>query len=125
MASENAKMVAREVLDTISKGKRVNKGEIIRKNGYSETTSTVPSLVTDTQSYKDTIEPIVSRWQNEIQRIQAELERKDLGEEKYKDLVDSIDKLNKQVQLATGGATDNVAVSNVITFKDFKNGTDG
>ena len=123
MASENAKNVAREILETIRQGKKVNKGEILRNNGYSEATSTVPSLVTETQSYKDVVEPIAKRWEKEIARIQSALEGRNLGEEKYKDLVDSLDKLNKNHQLLTGGDTERLTITgNVVVFKDFKDG---
>lgn len=121
MASENAKNVAKQVLETIGQGKKVKLGEIIRENGYSEATSLTPQLVTETQSYKEVTEPIVKRWEKEIARIQSELELKDLGGEKYKDLVDSLDKLNKNVQLLTGGDTERMTITgNVVVFKDFK-----
>jgi hypothetical protein len=116
MASENAKMVAREVLETIRKGKRVDKGDIIRKNGYAEATSTVPSLVTNTKSYQNEIKPIVERWQNEVVRIQDELEQKDLSKERYEVLITAVDKLNKQIQLATGGYTEQQKI--IIVFDD-------
>ncbi len=119
MPSEHAKNVAKQVLENIGNGEKINMGKILREKGYADNTADNPKLVTETKTYKEVVEPIVNRWQREIQRIQSALEGRDLNDEKYKDLVDSLDKLNKNVQLATGGATDNVAVSNVITFKDF------
>ena len=110
MPSINAQNVAKDVLENIGKGKRVNLGKILRKNGYADHTADNPKLVTNTKTYKETIAPIVARWQKEIERIQAELENKNLADEKYKDLVDSMDKLNKQVQLATGGVTERVGI---------------
>lgn len=110
MASENAKMVAREVIKKVRNGQRINKGAIIKNNGYSQSVSESPTKVTETQSYKDIVEPIVNRWQKEIARIQTELETRVLTGEKYKELVESLDKLNKQVQLATGGATERIGV---------------
>lgn len=108
MASDNAKQVAREVIKTIRKHQIIDKGDIIKKVGYSDSVSKRPSTVTETQSYKDEIEPIVNRWRREISRIQTALESKDLNAEEYKTLVDSIDKLNKQVQLAEGKPTETV-----------------
>lgn len=110
MASQNAKLVANKVLENLGKGKRIIMGEILREVGYADNTADNPKNVTDTKTYKETISPIVSRWQKEIERIQAELERRSLSDEKYKELVDSIDKLNKQVQLATGGDTERFGV---------------
>lgn len=109
MSSENAKAVAQEVIQTVRKGQKVNKGDIIKKHGYSDSVSESPTKVTETQSYKEAIEPIVNRWQKEIARIQTELENRVLSGEKYKELVESLDKLNKQVQLATGGATERLS----------------
>ena len=121
MASIDAKNVAREVLDKIGKDKKINMGEIIRKNGYSPNTSLTPTLVTNTQSYQEVVQPIVARWQKEITRIQKELEGRELTDEKYKDLVDSMDKLNKQVQLATGGVTERVGIQMSIEERQLAN----
>lgn len=110
MASKDAENVAKQVLETIGSGKKVIMGEIIRQNGYSPNTSLTPKLVTETESYQAVVQPIVARWQREITRIQKELEGRELSDEKYKDLVDSMDKLNKQVQLATGGVTERLGI---------------
>lgn len=110
MASETAKAVAQDVTKAIKAGGKIVMGEIVENRGYGDSTIKNPKRVQDTKSYKEAIAPIVNRWQKEIERIQAELEIKDLSSEKYKDLVDSIDKLNKQVQLATGGVTERVGV---------------
>lgn len=110
MASQDAKNVAKKVLENLGKGKKVVMGEILREHGYADNTADNPKNVMETKSYKETIAPIVTRWQKEIERIQKELEQKNLAEEKYKDLVDSMDKLNKQVQLATGGVTERVGI---------------
>ena len=110
MASISAKMVAQEVLETVRKGKRPNLGKIIKKNGYAETTSTVPSQVTRTKSYQEIMNPVVKRMEKERERIMTALESKDLTEERYRDLVDGLDKITKNIQLLSGKATNNVQV---------------
>lgn len=110
MASETAKAVARDVAKALDTKGKVVLGKIVENRGYGESTIKNPKRVQDTQSYKTEMNPIVARWQTEITRIQAELEKKNLSDEKYKDLVDSMDKLNKQVQLATGGVTERVGI---------------
>lgn len=110
MASQDAKNVAKKVLENLGKGKKVVMGEILREHGYADNTADNPKNVMETKSYKEIINPIVARWEKEIDRIQGELEKKNLSDEKYKDLVDSMDKLNKQVQLATGGATSRIGI---------------
>lgn len=110
MASETAKAVARDVAKALDTTGKVVMGKIVENRGYGYSTIKNPKRVQDTQSYKTEMNPIVTRWQKEIDRIQAELEKKNLSDEKYKDLVDSMDKLNKQVQLATGGVTERVGI---------------
>lgn len=124
MASQNAKLVANKVLENLGKGKRIIMGEILREAGYADNTADNPKNVTNTKTYKETISPIVSRWQKEIERIQAELERRSLSDEKYKELVDSIDKLNKQVQLATGGDTERFGVKPIPIINVPRNNSD-
>lgn len=110
MASETAKAVARDVAKALDTTGKVVMGKIVENRGYGYSTIKNPKRVQETKSYQQAINPIVTRWQKEIDRIQAELEKKNLSDEKYKDLVDSMDKLNKQVQLATGGVTERVGI---------------
>lgn len=113
MVSIPAQEVAKEVLENVRKGKRPNLGKIIKSKGYAETTSTVPTQVTNTKSYQDVIRPFVEQLEQERQRAIRALSNKNLDEERYKDLVDAIDKLTKNHQLLSGGATENVKVSGV------------
>ena len=106
MASEDAKNVAKEVLETIGSGEKVILGEIIRNNGYSENTSLTPKLVTETKSYQETIEPVVNRWIKERDRLTKELETRDLGEERYETLMKSIDLITRNIQLLSGKETE-------------------
>lgn len=114
MSSISAKEVAKEVLENIRKGKKPNLGKIIKSKGYSETTSTVPSLVTDTKSYREVINPVVEAMERERNRIIVALSNKKLSKEKYRDLIDGLDKLTKNVQLLSGGRTSNESIK--ITF---------
>ncbi|MCK9319536.1 hypothetical protein [Methanoculleus sp.] len=114
--SENAKAVAQEVIQTVRKGQKVIKGEIIRKHGYSQSVSERPSKVTDTQSYKDEIEPFLEGLIKERERILKALKTKDLSKVQYEGLVRSLDLATKNIQLLSGGATERVAGIE-ITFK--------
>lgn len=109
MASENAKAVAKEVLESIGKGKKPSVLKIAPKHGYSVTTAG-SGQIQATKSYKEVMSPIVKRMEKERERIMLALESKDLTEERYKDLVDGLDKITKNVQLLSGRATDNVQV---------------
>ena len=114
MSSISAKEVAKEVLENIRKGIKPNLGKIIKSKGYSETTSTVPTLVTETKSYKEVINPVVEAMEAERNRIIVALSNKKLSKEKYRDLIDGLDKLTKNVQLLSGGRTSNESIK--ITF---------
>lgn len=107
MPSENAKAVAKEVISRVRKGEKVNLQEIQTNHGYTKS-SAKSMKATRTDTYKREIKPFAERLKNEIDRLSEELESRDLSQEEYKTLVDSIDKLNKNYQLVTGGATERV-----------------
>jgi hypothetical protein len=113
MASEDAKNVAKEVLETIGSGEKVILGEILRNNGYSDNTADNPLLVTSTKSYQDVINPVIVKMEKERDRLLLALANKDLSEEKYQTMIDGLDKLTKNIQLLNGGSTER---SSVIVF---------
>lgn len=108
MGSIDAKNVAKEVLETIGKDKKVDLGKIIRKNGYSANTSLTPKLVTETKSFKEAIEPVVDKMRKERDRLIQALSEKNLNKEKYGVMIDGLDKLTKNIQLLSGKETENV-----------------
>ena len=121
MSSTNANMVALKVSEAIRKPEIVNLGKIIRESGYSYQTSLKPKLVTTTKTYQKAMKPLVEGLSEEINRIKEELANKDLTKERHKDLVDSFDKLVKNYQLLSGGATErviNVEISEAIAKKN-------
>ncbi len=105
MGSIAAKEVGKEVLETVRKGKRPILGKIILKKGYAKTTSTVPTQVTRTKSYREVIDPALDMMITERQRALRELKRKKLNKVQYEKLADVIDKLTKNIQLLSGGRT--------------------
>lgn len=124
MASENAKQVARKVLDSVRKGKKVNLGDIIEEVGYAKTTSTVPSQVTNTQSYQDEITPFVEKLKKERDRIVLEMSIKDLDTVQYQHLVSATDTLTKNIQLLSGKETERAGVTiNVMNYDDSNSST--
>lgn len=107
MASKNAELVAKDVIQTIRNGKKINLGKIIKNRGYSHYVSKAPSVVTRTKSYKSAIKSTVEMLKDEIARIQAELLTRNLSTEEYTDLTRSLDLLVKNAQLLGGKATEN------------------
>lgn len=110
MISVRAKAVAMEVSDAIGKKQPVDLGKIIRKQGYSKSTSKTPKRVTETKSYKAVMKPIVEQLEEERQRA-VELLKGQISKAKYRDLVDGVDKLTKNIQLLTGKETERVGFS--------------
>src|SRR3990167_4908512 len=117
MSSEAAEAVAIDVLKKVRIGQIPNKGKIIKKHGYSKTVSKSPTKVTKTKSYLKIILPYAQRLQKHQEKILKAMEAKDLSDEDYKVLSDSLTKVTHDVQLLTGGSTDNVAVG-VKLLKD-------
>ncbi len=115
MASINAQNVAKEVSENIRKGKKVKLGEIIKKNGYSESTSESPQRVTETDSYKEAINPIVNEWVKERNRLTKELQGRDLSKERYETMMKSLDVITKNIQLLSGGNTESVKIDDGLS----------
>lgn len=118
MGSIAAQQVGLKVLDSIRRGKRPNLGKILKENGYAETTSTVPSQVTKTKSYQKIVLPYAQRLQKHQEKILKAMEEKDLSVEDYKVLADSLTKVTHDVQLLTGGSTENLAQKVLVEFID-------
>jgi hypothetical protein len=112
MASEAAKAVAHEVIKTVESGGRPVITTIAPKKGYSRRTA-ASGKIQKTKSYRAEIAPLVQRLEEErdavIKRMKAVR-----GKAKYRDLVDSVDKLTKNIQLLSGRATENVAAKVVV-----------
>jgi len=113
MASLDAKNVAKEVLETLGKGKKVVLGEIIRRNGYADNTADNPKNITETESYKGVIAPYVERLKEERDRAFEAMSTKDLDKVQYEDLVRATDSITKNIQLLSGGETERIGVTGV------------
>lgn len=120
MGSIAPTLVAQDVLESVRKGKRPNLGKIILKRGYALTTSTVPSQVTNTKAYKKVVLPYAERLQKHQEKILKAMEAKDLSVEEYKTLSDSLTKITHDVQILTGGSTENVKTALLVKFIDAK-----
>ena len=106
MSSQNAKQVALEVLETIGKGKRINMGKIIKKKGYAQNTADNPKLVTETQTYKEIVDPFVAKMIKERDAIIARMP-KVRNRAAYHHLASSLDTLTKNIRLIQGKSTNN------------------
>lgn len=97
------------------KGETESLGKLMLKAGYSEASAHNPKLIIESEAIQEALNPVVEDMEKERDRILRSIKTKDLSEERYKDLVDSIDKLTKNIQLLSGGDTDRQSVNiNVI-----------
>ena len=118
MSSENARRVAKDVLESVGKGEKVVLGKIILKNGYAKKTSLSPKQVTETKTYKEIVIPIVDEMKAERSRIMSELRLKDLSEVDYEKLTKSLDIFTKNIELLSGGDTERTEVKIQIVNAD-------
>lgn len=108
MASLAAKAVAQEVLETLGKGERPNVSKIGVKKGYTPKQS-ASGNIQQTKTYKAAMKPVIDRMMEERDRAIKAMRGK-ISKAKYRDLVDSADKLTKNIQLLSGGATDDIKI---------------
>ncbi len=103
-------LVARDVKAALERGEKVVMAKILRKHGYSETVIGVPANVTETQAYKAEMDPYIARLDKHRTKVMAAMEKKDLNEEQYRTLSDASSKLTHDLQLLTGGKTENIGL---------------
>ena len=108
--SMNARAVARTVIAKLEKGEKVKLAPILRAHGYSASMADRPKNVTEQEGYKEEIESYAKRLEAHRDKIILAMERKDLNEEQYRTLADAQSKVTHDVQLLTGGKTENVGV---------------
>lgn len=111
--------VAMDVLQAVRKGEKPNLQKIQLKHGYTKN-SAKAMRATLTKGYKETISSVVEGLEKERNRLIRALSKRDLSNEKYKDMMDGVDKLTKNIQLLNGGATERQSLA--INFDESFNG---
>jgi len=117
--SENAMAVAKEVIETVRKGKKVNKGDIILNHGYAESISLAPTKVTETKSYQSVMNPFVEELITERNRAIKAMKLKDLDQVAYDKLSKVVDELTKNIQLLSGKETEKVIINKSLNDDEF------
>lgn len=119
MASKNARLAANKVLEKLGKGERIVLGHILREVGYADNTADNPKSVTETATFKAVVNPVIDMMEKERNRVLTALATKVHKKEKYRDLIDGLDKLTKNIQLLTGGETERAGVTvQVVNYGD-------
>lgn len=108
--------------ETLPKPK--SKGQILREAGYSAKTATAPALVLRRPEIQAALKPVTSQLKDIRQYALNALAEKELTKVPYRDLVDSVDKITKNIQLLSGEDTDrnNVVISWKGVFQPIQNG---
>jgi len=112
MATIKQKKVISKIIEN-----RGNVSRAMRESGYTEASAKNPKNLTESKGYKEAVSPFVQQMMEERQRLLDSMTTEDLTSVKYKDKTDSVDKLTKNIQLLTGGSTENVAESLTVNFE--------
>ena len=110
MASETAKAVAQDVIKARKKGGKIVLGEIMENRGYKKATIKNPKNVTETKSFQEVIKPLLESYHQELQEVLSAMKGKDKSKEQYRVLVEAADKIQKQIQLLSGKATETINI---------------
>lgn len=111
--SLNAKGVVNDIKKQVGKGRLIVMKDILKKNGYSDTMAKNPKKVRKTKTYQKEIAPLVERMVIQRDLAIARMQ-KTIGKAKYRDAVDGLDKLTKNIQLLTGGATSRPNIADLL-----------
>jgi len=104
--TERQKALARELIENTKRAKPLNKKELVAKVGYSElSASHKQKEIIESPGVQKEIQPIVEQMKKERTRAIMAMAGK-IEKAKYRDLNDAVDKLTKNIELLTGGATE-------------------
>lgn len=113
MGSIAAKKVAEKVLETMGKGKLASVSKIAPEFGYKKSTADSGNIQA-TKTFKDVIEegkkPILERLIAQRDKAVARMDET-VTKAKYREVSESVDKLTKNIQLLSGGSTEDIKIS--------------
>ena len=108
MATPQQTKLIKLVLENMgSKRNKKTLGQLLLDAGYSKSISENPYLIFDSETIKEGLEPILNSLIKQRQNAIARLS-KTISKAKYRDLVDAIDKLTKNIQLLSDEPTENI-----------------
>jgi hypothetical protein len=109
-----AKGFAKDYIDALMSGKKINKQELAVRHGYS-VSSALAQKPMKTDVFKEEVTSVLDRLEIIRQKSLKALESKDHSKEKYRDLIEGVDKLTRNHRLLSEKSTDNVA-NNMIVY---------
>jgi len=111
----------RAIAELVANGGTV--AHAMRTAGYSPNTARTPKKLTTTKAFQKAVKPLLTKLDEQINKIADELAVKDLTTVQHESLARSMDILIKNKQLLSGGATErvfNIEVSEAIVKKNDK-----
>jgi RNA polymerase-interacting CarD/CdnL/TRCF family regulator len=108
-ATTIAGQTAQDVLETIARGEKKNITKSAMKYGATHNYAKSGQL-TETKEYREIMTNALDRMSRERERIMEAMENKDLSDEKYQTLTQSLTTLTHDIQLLSGGKTENVSI---------------
>src|SRR3990167_2271637 len=120
MASDRAEQTAHDVIKNLRKP-QITKGKILKANGYADSVSESPTIVTKTKSYQKVARPFLKRLEGLRNKIMTEMEAKDITQERFTELGRTLKDITHDIQLLSGGETERILN---ITFDEAFNDTE-
>jgi len=107
MATIKQQRVAKNIKKALGNKKPITGGEIVENSGYGKSMKLYPKRIIQSKGVKEETKPIIEQLEEERKRAIKLLKTK-ISKAQYHQLVDAIDKLTKNIQLLSGGATERV-----------------
>ncbi len=115
MATLNQEKVVKTTSENIGKKKKIIKGKILKEVGYSESIQKSPKIIYESKGVKEKLKPFVDKLVEHRDKVIKEMDAKDLSKEQYKVLGEELGRINHDIQLLSGGATERTLI---IQFDD-------
>lgn len=107
MPTERQKRVVKKISENIGNKKYNSKGELLKDCDYSESISKSPDVIINSKGVQEELKPIIKELEKERNRAIKAMRGK-ISDAKYRDLVDSVDKMTKNIQLLSGKETESI-----------------
>jgi len=106
-----ATLKQQRVVDILSESVRMNefksKGEILEKAQYADSSTKKPKRILESKGVQEELQPIINEMIEHREEILKQMKTK-INKAHYNQLSDAFDKMTKNIQLLSGGSTENV-----------------
>ena len=106
MATLKQKQVVDKMLENVGIPNPKNKGEILKEIGYGKIAKT-PNRVLESKGVQEELQPILNEMIKHRKEILVKMKSK-INKAQYNQLSDAFDKMTKNIQLLSGGSTENI-----------------